>query len=244
MCRGCEILDKYIGASEMKVRELFSRAASVAPSLLWIDELDALAPRRGSDNTGVTDRIVNQLLTFLDGVEDTCATGTVYVIASSSRPDKIDPALLRPGRLERHVYVGLPENKDEVLDSLLKISNQFVLSDVLLEALRSGEFLSVLMEQVKDLFLLSPADLRSAFVSAQIAAAQQVIEHGSDPTIPDQVPAVSVDQLLHAFKSTRPSLGTSDRAMLDAIYSEFRKLPVLAKRSDNVPSTDLKVALM
>jgi peroxin-1 len=91
-CKGPEVLDKYIGASEAKVRELFSRASAVAPSILFLDELDALAPRRGSDNTGVTDRVVNQLLTFLDGVED-ASTGTVYVIGATFRPDKVDPAL-------------------------------------------------------------------------------------------------------------------------------------------------------
>ena len=63
------MLNKYIGASEQAVRDLFTRAAAVSPCILFLDELDALAPRRGSDNTGVTDRVVNQLLTFLDGVE-------------------------------------------------------------------------------------------------------------------------------------------------------------------------------
>ncbi|EEC46118.1 predicted protein, partial [Phaeodactylum tricornutum CCAP 1055/1] len=109
LCRGPELLDKYIGASEAKVRDLFDRAATAAPSILFLDELDSLAPPRGSDHTGVTDRVVNQLLTFLDGVEENSSKGPLYVIAATSRPDKIDPALLRPGRLEKHVYVGLAE---------------------------------------------------------------------------------------------------------------------------------------
>ncbi len=67
--RGPEILGKYIGQSEQGVRDLFNRAAAVAPCILFFDEFDALAPVRGSDGTGVTDRVVNQLLTFLDGVE-------------------------------------------------------------------------------------------------------------------------------------------------------------------------------
>lgn len=65
-CKGPELLDKFIGASEAKVRQLFARAAAATPSILFLDEIDSLAPRRGSDHTGVTDRIVNQLLTFLD----------------------------------------------------------------------------------------------------------------------------------------------------------------------------------
>lgn len=99
-CRGPELLDKYIGASEAKVRQLFERAYAAAPSMLFLDEFDALAPVRGSDHTGVTDRVVNQLLTYLDGVEDS-SNGSVYIVAATSRPDKVDPALLRPGRLEQ-----------------------------------------------------------------------------------------------------------------------------------------------
>jgi peroxin-1 len=86
MCRGPELLDRYIGGSEAKVRDLFGRAHQAAPCILFLDEFDALAPKRGSDSTGVTDRVVNQLLTFLDGVEDFSSYGTVYIIAATSRP--------------------------------------------------------------------------------------------------------------------------------------------------------------
>jgi peroxin-1 len=98
------VLDKYIGASEQAVRALFARAVAAAPCLLFFDEFEAVAPRRGSDNTGVTDRVVNQLLTFLDGVEGLVG---VYVLAATSRPDMIDPALLRPGRLDKQLYCGM-----------------------------------------------------------------------------------------------------------------------------------------
>lgn len=86
-CNGPELLDKYIGASEAKVRQLFARAYAAAPCILFLDDFDALAPRRGSDHTGVTDRVVNQLLTFLDGVEGADnKKGMVYIIGASSRP--------------------------------------------------------------------------------------------------------------------------------------------------------------
>ncbi|CAM9478899.1 unnamed protein product, partial [Phaeothamnion confervicola] len=104
--KGPEVLDKYIGASEAAVRSLFARAASAAPCVLFFDEFEAVAPRRGNDNTGVTDRVVNQLLTFLDGVEGRAG---VYVLAATSRPDMIDPALLRPGRLDKQLYCGFPD---------------------------------------------------------------------------------------------------------------------------------------
>ena len=88
-CNGPELLDKYIGASEAKVRQLFARAYAAAPCILFLDDFDALAPRRGSDHTGVTDRVVNQLLTFLDGVESADdRRGMVYIIGASSRPGK------------------------------------------------------------------------------------------------------------------------------------------------------------
>lgn len=94
--KGPELLDKYIGASEKAVRTIFMNAKSASrPSALFFDEFEALAPRRGRDNGGVTDRVVNQLLTFLDGVESfrgANSAGTdVFVIAATSRPDLIDP---------------------------------------------------------------------------------------------------------------------------------------------------------
>ncbi|CAM9578627.1 unnamed protein product, partial [Hapterophycus canaliculatus] len=107
--KGPEVLDKYIGASEQAIRSLFSRAASAAPCVLFFDEFEAVAPRRGNDNTGVTDRVVNQLLTFLDGVE---GRDGVYVLGATSRPDLIDSALLRPGRLDRQLYCGFPDEAE------------------------------------------------------------------------------------------------------------------------------------
>ncbi|WIA08137.1 hypothetical protein OEZ85_007593 [Tetradesmus obliquus] len=104
--KGPELLNKYIGQSEAAVRELFARAAAAAPCVLFFDEFDAIAPPRGHDSTGVTDRVVNQLLTELDGVE---GLSGVAVLAATSRPDLIDAALLRPGRLDRMVYCGFPD---------------------------------------------------------------------------------------------------------------------------------------
>ena len=80
--KGPEILDKYIGGSEQNVRDLFARAAAASPAILFFDEFESIAPRRGADSSGVTDRVVNQLLTFLDGVED---RSDIYVMAASSR---------------------------------------------------------------------------------------------------------------------------------------------------------------
>jgi transitional endoplasmic reticulum ATPase len=105
--KGAELLSKWVGESEQAVRELFRRAREAAPTLVFLDEVDALAPTRGqATDGGTTDRVVAALLTELDGVED---LRNVVVIGATNRPDLIDPALLRPGRLERLVYVPPPD---------------------------------------------------------------------------------------------------------------------------------------
>jgi transitional endoplasmic reticulum ATPase len=105
--KGAELMDKWVGASEKAVRELFRRARDSAPSLVFLDEIDALAPRRGqSFDSGVTDRVVASLLTELDGIDP---LRDVVVLGATNRPDLIDPALLRPGRLEKLVFVEPPD---------------------------------------------------------------------------------------------------------------------------------------
>ena len=103
--KGAELLDKFVGESERGVREVFSRARAAAPSIIFFDELDALAPVRGSSSTSVTDSVVAALLTELDGIG---SRGDVIVIGASNRRGLIDPALLRSGRFEVHIELGLP----------------------------------------------------------------------------------------------------------------------------------------
>ncbi len=103
--KGAELLDKYVGESERAVREVFARARAVAPAILFFDEIDALAPVRGNSNNSVTDSVVAALLTEMDGVSD---RGDVFVIGATNRRDLVDAALVRPGRLETHLYLGLP----------------------------------------------------------------------------------------------------------------------------------------
>jgi transitional endoplasmic reticulum ATPase len=105
--KGSELMDKWVGSSEKAVRELFRRARDSAPSLVFLDEVDALAPRRGqSFDSGVSDRVVAALLTELDGIDP---LRDVVVLGATNRPDLIDPALLRPGRLERLVFIEPPD---------------------------------------------------------------------------------------------------------------------------------------
>ncbi|XP_006834363.1 PREDICTED: peroxisome biogenesis factor 1 isoform X2 [Chrysochloris asiatica] len=123
--KGPELLSKYIGASEQAVRDIFVRAQAAKPCILFFDEFESIASRRGHDNTGVTDRVVNQLLTQLDGVE---GLQGVYVLAATSRPDLIDPALLRPGRLDKCVYCPPPDQMSR-LEILSVLSDSLPLMD-------------------------------------------------------------------------------------------------------------------
>jgi len=106
--KGPELLNKYVGESEKGVREVFEKARSNAPTVVFFDEIDSIAGERGqrSGDSGVGERVVSQLLTELDGLEE---LEDVVVIATTNRPDLIDPALLRPGRLDRHIHVPVPD---------------------------------------------------------------------------------------------------------------------------------------
>ncbi len=143
--KGPQVFSKWVGESEKAIRKIFSKARQVAPCVIFIDEIDSIAPNRGSSmDAGSTDRVVNQLLTELDGIE---SLEDVVVIAATNRPDLIDPAVLRPGRLDRHVYIPVPDEKtrkkifdvhtqdmplaDDVnLDKLSKMTENYVGSDI------------------------------------------------------------------------------------------------------------------
>ncbi|KIK68962.1 hypothetical protein GYMLUDRAFT_80351 [Collybiopsis luxurians FD-317 M1] len=122
--KGPEILNKYIGASEKTVRDIFERASSAKPCVLFFDEFDSIAPKRGHDSTGVTDRVVNQMLTQMDGAE---GLDGVYVLAATSRPDLIDSALLRPGRLDKSLLCNMPD-VEERKDILKAVSRKVSLA--------------------------------------------------------------------------------------------------------------------
>ncbi|KAJ4483721.1 P-loop containing nucleoside triphosphate hydrolase protein [Lentinula aciculospora] len=123
--KGPEILNKYIGASEKTVRDIFERASSAKPCVLFFDEFDSIVPKRGHDSTGVTDRVVNQMLTQMDGAE---GLDGVYVLAATSRPDLIDSALLRPGRLDKSLLCNMPD-VNERKDILQAISHKVSLAN-------------------------------------------------------------------------------------------------------------------
>ncbi|KAL7306566.1 hypothetical protein TKK_0001256 [Trichogramma kaykai] len=109
--KGPELLNMYVGESERAVRQCFLRARNSSPCVIFFDELDALCPKRSEGDNSASSRVVNQLLTEMDGVE---GRKNVFILAASNRPDIIDPAVLRPGRLGKILYVGLPNPNDRV----------------------------------------------------------------------------------------------------------------------------------
>jgi len=118
--KGPELLNKYVGESEKGVRDIFRKAKQVAPSIIFFDEIDSIGSARGgSDATKVREGVINQILTEIDGVED---LSDVIIIGATNRPELIDPALLRPGRFDRHLLVGPPTKKgiEEILQVHLK----------------------------------------------------------------------------------------------------------------------------
>lgn len=164
--KGPEILNKYIGASEKSVRDLFERAEAARPCVLFFDEFDSIAPKRGHDSTGVTDRVVNQLLTQMDGAE---GLSGVYVLAATSRPDLIDPALLRPGRLDKSLICDLPNLEDRI-DILLALGKKLKLSKEVMSGSEGG-----LEEIASRTEGYSGADLQALVYNAHLEAIHDVL---------------------------------------------------------------------
>lgn len=203
---GPELLNKYIGASEAAVRDVFQRASVAAPCVLFFDEFDAIAPKRGHDNTGVSDRVVNQLLTELDGVE---GLKGVVVIGATSRPDLIDAALLRPGRLDKLLYCGFPEEEDRlaILQSLSrksKLSNDVDIAEL-----------------AKATEGFSGADLGALLADAQLAAAHEALEYAPQDKSIDSL-SITYDHIQSSLSQVRPSVGQAEKMRLEAIYTRFR----------------------
>jgi transitional endoplasmic reticulum ATPase len=182
--KGSELMDKWVGSSEKAVRELFRRARDSAPSLVFLDEVDALAPRRGqSFDSGVTDRVVAALLTELDGIDP---LRDVVVLGATNRPDLIDPALLRPGRLERLVFVEPPDAaaRGEILRTAGKsipLSDDVDLDEVAagLDGYSAADCVALLREAALTAMRRSidAADV----TAADLAAARKTVRPSLDP---------------------------------------------------------------
>ncbi len=196
---GPEIMSKYYGQSEQKLREIFTEAENKEPSIIFIDEIDSIAPKREEVQGEVERRVVAQLLTLMDGLKE---RGHVIVIGATNRIDAVDPALRRPGRFDREINIGLPDKKGR--REILNIHSR---------AMPLG-----MDEERKSKFLDEIADMTYGFVGADLAALSResamnalrryLPEIDLDKPIPTEIlekMAVTEDDFLEALKSIEPS---------------------------------------
>ena len=212
--KGPELLNKYIGQSEAGVRDAFRRAAAAAPCALFFDEFDSIAPRRGHDSTGVTDRVVNQFLTELDGVE---GLRGVVVLAATSRPDLVDPALLRPGRLDRLLRCDFP-NVAARLEILEKAARDVGLVD---DQRALNEDVLGLHAVANDTEGFSGADLRAIVTDARMHAVHRAMDELPGGGAGGAV-VVTREDVKRAAREARRSVPPRERERLDAVFAEFR----------------------
>jgi len=210
--KGPELLNKYVGESEKGVREVFSKARENAPTVVFFDEIDSIAGERGSNmsDSGVGERVVSQLLTELDGLED---LEDVVVVATTNRPDLIDSALLRPGRLDRHVHVPVPD--EEARRAILDVHtrNKPIADDVDLDALAA------------DTEGFVGADVQALVREATMNATREFI-HSVDPEeVTESMGNVRVkmDHFEGALEEVGPSVDQEVREEYEEIEERFEK---------------------
>ena len=213
--KGPELLNKYVGESEKGVREVFSKARENAPTIVFFDEIDSIATERGGGATdsGVGERVVSQLLTELDGLE---ALEDVVVIATTNRPDLIDSALLRPGRLDRHVHVPVPDEdaRRKILD--VHTEHKPLADDVELAAIarRTEGYVG--------------ADLEAVAREASMSASREFVGSVTREEVRESVGNVRVTMahFERALEEVNPSVTPETRERYDEIERQFEQSAV------------------
>ncbi|XP_070274669.1 peroxisome biogenesis factor 6 [Myotis yumanensis] len=209
--KGPELINMYVGQSEENVREVFARARAAAPCIIFFDELDSLAPSRGrsGDSGGVMDRVVSQLLAELDGLH---STQDVFVIGATNRPDLLDPALLRPGRFDKLVFMGVSEDRASQLRVLSAITRKFKLEP-------SVSLVTVLDHCPPQ---LTGADLYSLCSDAMTAALKRRVrdlEEGLEPR--SSALLLTMEDLLQAAARLEPSVSEQELLRYKRIQRKF-----------------------
>ncbi|XP_063048322.1 nuclear valosin-containing protein-like isoform X2 [Engraulis encrasicolus] len=222
--KGPELLNMYVGESERAVRQVFQRGRNSAPCVIFFDEIDALCPRRSGHESGASVRVVNQLLTEMDGLE---TRRQVFIMAATNRPDIIDPAVLRPGRLDKTLYVGLPPPKDRhaILITITKSGTKPRLeADVNLEEVAhdqrcdcfTGADLSALVREA------SVNALRAHLYSRSTASHTGVGGHCFSSRPVEDI-RVSRQNFEDAFKKVRPSVSKKDQVMYEKLKESLSR---------------------
>ncbi|PAU83541.1 AAA family ATPase [Halorubrum salipaludis] len=222
--KGPELLNKFVGESEKGVREVFSKARENAPTIVFFDEIDSIATERGqnSGDSGVGERVVSQLLTELDGLE---SLEDVVVIATTNRPDLIDSALLRPGRLDRHVHVPVPD--EDARRKILEVHtrNKPLADDVDLDAIarKTEGYVG--------------ADIEAVAREASMNASREFIGSVSREEVGESVGNVRVtmQHFEDALSEVNPSVTPETRERYEEIEKQFRRSEV--DRAETEPGT-------
>jgi transitional endoplasmic reticulum ATPase len=224
--KGPELLNKYVGESEKGVREVFSKARENAPTVIFFDEIDSIAGERGQNmgDSGVGERVVSQLLTELDGIED---LEDVVVIATSNRPDLIDSALLRPGRLDRHVHVPVPD--EEARRAILEVHTRD-------KPLADDVDLDKLARKTEGYV---GADIEALAREASMAASREFINSVSPEEMAESLGNVRVamDHFEHALDEINPSVTDETRERYEEIERRFERAEAGVNEEETVSRT-------
>lgn len=227
--KGPELLNMYVGESERAVRQCFQRARNSAPCVIFFDEFDSLCPKRSDTGEGgASMRVVNQLLTEMDGIE---GRKGVFLMAASNRPDIIDPAVLRPGRLDKILYVGLPHEADrvDILKALTKNGSKPLLSsDVVLE-----EFASLTEG-------FTGADLAGLVRQASLHALKDSITMDTSITIDvEDDLKVTKNHFKLALDQIKPSVSLEDQKHYEKLKQKYAAPNQLKKKHQPIPQSSL-----
>ena len=202
--KGPELLNKYVGESERAIRSLFIRAKNSSPCIIFFDELDALVPKRSNENNNSSERVVNQLLTEMDGLED---RKQIFIIAATNRPDIIDPAMLRPGRLDKLLYVPLPDCNDRIsiIETLIKK----------LPIDKNINVLDIFDNEKLDGF--SGADLAALVREAQLSALKNLKLDNDNDVI------IRKEDFEYAISNVLPSVSVGDRKKYENLKRKLQE---------------------
>lgn len=221
--KGPELLSKWVGESEKGVREIFRKARQAAPCLIFFDEIDAITPIRGGagSDSHVTERVISQLLTELDGLE---ILTNVVVIASTNRPDIIDPALLRPGRFDRLLYVGPPDEGSRKQIFMIHTKKKPLSEDVKI---------TELVEKTKG---YTGADIAALTSAAVMLSLREHITKYKDPkeaeSKKDEL-KITIRHFEDAMKKIRP-LSSQEISMYEKVAEKFGKPSLYGKTYENI----------
>lgn len=239
---GPEIMSKFYGESEEKLREIFKEAQENAPSIIFIDEIDSIAPKREEVSGDMEKRIVSQLLTLMDGIS---SRGRIVVIGATNRPNAIDPALRRPGRFDREIEIGIPDEKgrhdillihsrgmplteDVDLASIARVAHGFVGAD--LQALSKEAAMRSLRR------ILPEIDLHQPKIPAEILNKIKVTKQDFDEALKDVQPSAMREVLVQ-----RPNVRWEDIGGLQSIKDELAEaIEWPLKHADLFAEADVK----